>query len=333
MKLEICEHPGKEWDRFVENHTHILFYYSVWSEVLQEGLGGRPYYLYLKDAAGRIICGMPGVVLTYYGIRLFYSFIPYGGYIGDQALFESFMSRFKEESKIADIVYVSPYLPDRDEEYSKFFTSAREAATRIDLKGRRETDVFSCFEPSVRQSINKAARCGVEVVRCDDRESFLIAYRLYLQTMERNRAIARYTEKWFGALHRILAGKGLAFVCLARHDGANVSATVVIDSGKGYHLLHSGSSTEQLSLRANDVIVCELLKAAIREGKESVDFMFSDPLDTNLIRWKEKFGGSTSMLNKYSWINSPLKSALWNSAKRAYPLLHCFRKNVARSQS
>jgi len=332
MKFEICEHPGKEWDQFVEKHTHILFYYSVWSEVLQEGLGGRPYYLCLKNDAG-IACGMPGVMLTYYGIRLFYSSIPYGGYIGDPALFGRFMSRFREETKIADIVHVSPFLSDRDEEYSRFFTSAGEAATRIDLKGKTGEDVFSRFEPSVRQSLNKSARLGVEVVRCDDRESFLTAHRLYLQTMERNRAIARYTEKWFGALHLILAGKGLAFVCLARYNGTPVSATVVIDSGKGYHLLHSGSCTEQLNLRANDVIVCELLKDAIREGKESVDFMFSDPLDTNLIRWKEKFGGSTSMLNKYSWINSPLKFALWNSAKRVYPLLHRFRKNVARSQS
>lgn len=325
MKLELTENPGEEWDQFVEKHTDVLFYYSLWSKVLKEGLGGRPYYFYLKSADG-IVCGMPGVILTYAGISLFYSSIPYGGYLGDRSMFDSFMCRFREEAAIADIVHVSPFDPDRYEDYSRYFSATNEAATRIDLKGRTEAGVFASFEPSVRQSRNKAVRLGVDVVRCDDRESFVLAYRLYLQTMARNRAIDRYSEKWFGAIYNILAVKGLAFVCLACHEGVPVSATVVINSGKGYHLLHSGSSTEHLRLRAPDIIVCEIVKGAILEGKEYVDFMFSDPLDTGLIRWKEKFGGCTGMLHKYSLINSPLKYALWNSAKKVYPLLPRLRK-------
>lgn len=326
MNFEVTEDPGEEWDRFAENQTDVLFYYSVWGEVLKVGLGGRPYYFYQKNADG-IVCGMPGVILTYYGIRLFYSSIPYGGFIGERSLFESFMNRVVEETKNADIAYFAPFSADDDEGYGSRFTATAEVATRIDLTGRNLAEMPSCWEASVRQSLNKAVRLGVEVERCDDRESFLTAHRLYLQTMERNGAIARYPEKWFGALHQILAGGGRVCVYMARHNGIPVSATVVVNSKAGYHLLHSGSSTEHLRLRANDVIVCEIIKAGIREGKEYIDLMFSDPSDTKLIRWKEKFGGSTVMLHKFRRINSPFKNVLWDSAKKIYPLLHRFRKN------
>jgi hypothetical protein len=325
MTFEVTEKPGKEWDRFVAQQTDIIFYYSVWSDVLKEGLGGRLCYFVLRDGK-EIVAGMPGVMLTYGGIRLCYSSIPYGGYIGDPALFAPFMDRVIAETKRADVVYLSPFAADRDTDYAPLFPGAAEAVTRLDLKECGGTGGVVAFGPSVRQSINKAAREGVDIHRCTDRESFLIASRLYLQTMLRNRAIARYSEKWFGALQQILGGAGLAFVYLARHRGVPVSATVVIGSGTGYHLLHSGSSTDHLGLRANDVIVCEIIRDAIREGKEFVDLMHSDPQDTRLVRWKEKFGGRTVHLTKYVRINSPVKHALWNGAKRIYPLLHRFRK-------
>lgn len=328
MVFETSENPGREWDLFARKRTDVLFYHSVWSDVLKDGLGGRPYYLSMKDESG-IVCGMPGVMLTCWGIRLFYSSIPYGGYLGDPEHFDGFMVRFMEEATRADIAYVSPYCPEWDNGYTMFSSATAEAVTRIDLKGRTQAEVFSRFEPSVRQSLNKAAREGIDVSKCLDEESFLIAHRLYLQTMGRNRALARYPEKWFSALHRFLAGKGLASVYLARHNGIPVSATVVINSGNGRHLLHSGSGTEHLRLRANDVIVCEIVRDAIRDGNEYLDFMLSDPLDTKLISWKEKFGGSTGMLHKYAMINSPLKLALWNGAKRIYPHFQRLRQGIA----
>ena len=237
------------------------------------------------------------------------------------------MDRFVERTRSADVVYLSPSFHCLGEPCPGHFQATAEAATRIDLKGRSLSDVQSGFEPSVRQSINKGARIGLEVVRCADRESFLVAHQLYLQTMWRNRAIARYSVNWFDALHRVLSSEGLASVYMVRHNGEPVSATVVIESQRGCHLLHSGSSTEHLSLRANDVVVCEIIKKAIAEGREFADFMLSDPLDTALIRWKEKFGGKTFMLKKYSRINRPLKHALWSGAKKVYPFFSSFRKS------
>lgn len=196
-----------------------------------------------------------------------------------------------------------------------------EKATRIDLHGKSLNEIQSAFDPSVRYSINKGHRLELKVHKRCDRESFLKGYQLYLQTMSRNRAIPKYGESWFQALFEIMACQGKAFAFVASQEGLPISTTIVVNSPSGYHLLHSGSSTEHLSLRANDLVASEVIKDAVQQNKEYVDLMLSDPFDKPLIRWKEKFGGKTIILNKFYKVNSPVKHALWNKAKQIYPFI------------
>ena len=56
MELKVFETPGKEWDEFASQYTDLIFYQSVWSEVLKKGLGGQPLYFYLKEGE-RDCCG------------------------------------------------------------------------------------------------------------------------------------------------------------------------------------------------------------------------------------------------------------------------------------
>ena len=49
MELKVFESPGEEWDEFASRYTDLIFYQSVWSQVLKEGLGGQPLYFCLKE--------------------------------------------------------------------------------------------------------------------------------------------------------------------------------------------------------------------------------------------------------------------------------------------
>jgi hypothetical protein len=55
MELKVFESPGKEWDEFSSRYTDLIFYQSVWSQVLKEGLGGQPLYFYLREGREAII--------------------------------------------------------------------------------------------------------------------------------------------------------------------------------------------------------------------------------------------------------------------------------------
>jgi len=319
MKFDVTDNPGKAWEAFAEKHADTPFGSFRWSKVVKEGLKGEPLWFILKNGT-EIVGGMAGVLLKHGGIRLLYCSIPYGGYLGDKRHFGLFMDAFCAETGFADIIYLSPYDSDPSLGYAGMFTAHPETVTRIDLRGKDLQEVQSCYAPSVRQSLNKGVRLGLRVECRRDRSSFVVAHRLYLETMRRNNAIARYPQRWFAAICDHLAIIGEACVYLVFSGDMPISATVVVDSPKTKHLLHSGASTEHLSLRANDLVVCEIIREAFRGGAETVDFMFSDPKDLPLIGWKEKFGGQSFEVNKYRKINSPLKHALWQGAKKVAPL-------------
>lgn len=327
MTIEMTDNPGGGWDRFAAGHTDLIFYTSSWSHVLRDGLGGTPCYL-SRSQGGEIVSGLPGVILSFGPLKLYYSSIPYGGYLGDPCLSGEFLAAVPEQLRRVDILYLTPFRAQASPEYRIFPEVSNERVTRIALSGKAEGEIVAAWEPSVRQSLNKSAREGVGVTCRRDEEAFLVAHRLYLQTMARNRAIARYPEQWFLALHRHLAADGGAVVYLAERGGTALSATVALMSGSGVHLLHSGSSADHLFLRSNDLIVCTILRDAVRSGKEFLDLMQSDPRDVKLVRWKEKFGGLSEDLPKYALVNSPVKAALWNGAKRLYPFLGSLRRGV-----
>lgn len=54
MELKAFESPGKEWDEFASRYTDLIFYQSIWREVLRRGLGGQPPYFYLKEG-GKVV--------------------------------------------------------------------------------------------------------------------------------------------------------------------------------------------------------------------------------------------------------------------------------------
>jgi len=326
MELLITDMRGQQWDNFVAEQGGLLFDTSDWLTVLEKGLGGDVYHLVFKRD-GQIVGGLAGVLLRYCGIRLFYSGLPYGGYLGEQGEFDRFMKACLS-AQLADIFYLTPIVENAESGYREHFAVAPEMMTRIDLRGKNLAEIEKGYDRSVRQSLNKGARLDLAVERCRDRESFDIAYRLYLQTMNRNEGIARYGAEWFSALYEILATDGTASVYLVRHDQVPVSATVVLDSGESVYLLHSGSDAKKLHLRANDLVVCRIVEDALASKKSWVDLMLSDPGDVKLIRWKEKFGGQSVQVNKYRRVNNRAKYLLWNGAKRAYPLLSRLRRSL-----
>ena len=118
MELKVLESPGAEWDRFASRYTDLIFYKSVWSEVLRKGLGGQPLYFCLREGGG-IVAGLPGVLLDFKIFRVLYASIPYGNMIGEKSYFEPFAELLNREFpemgihqvRITDSPFSEPLLP------------------------------------------------------------------------------------------------------------------------------------------------------------------------------------------------------------------------------
>lgn len=201
MELKVFESPGQEWDEFASRYTDLIFYQSVWSRVLRKGLGGQPLYFYLEEG-GKILAGLPTVLLHFKIFKILYGSIPYGNLIGERPCFPLFMKLLEKEFRkrgidqvrITESPFSQPYQPDS-------YKRASSKCTLLDLRGLDREKIWEGYKKYIRRDIRKAQKSGV-TVRCGtSKEGVKIFYELYLASMERNRAAAKYPFQWFEAMN------------------------------------------------------------------------------------------------------------------------------------
>jgi serine/alanine adding enzyme len=317
MELKVFDSPGKEWDEFASRYADLIFYQSVWSQVLKEGLGGQPLYFYLKEG-GEIIAGLPGVLLNFKIFKVLYASIPYGHLIGEKFYYPTFLELLEKEFKRRGIDQVRLTESPFSESYPpEFFKPISAKCSLLDLRSFEKKNIWESYRSEVRRAIRKAQKHGLSIRRATTRKEMDVFYRLYLSSMERNRAMAKYPLQWFYALHEILIPQGIADVLFAvKSEGEYIAGVVLVHSATSSHYLHNGSMGAYLEHRPNDLIVDSIIQKGVEEGKTTLDFMGSDPNDLSLLRFKEKWGSQSRNINTYVKDYHPFRSKIWELGKR-----------------
>lgn len=316
MELKVLESPGKEWDEFASRYTDLIFYRSVWSQVLREGLGGQPLYFCFREG-GDIVAGLPGVLLNFRVFKILYASIPYGNLIGKQEYFSPFIEILEGEFRKRKI----DQLRITESPFSKWqppdsFKSISAKCTLLDLRGLDKEKIWGGYKKNIRRDVRKAQRSGVTIRHGDSPEDIDAFYRLYLASMERNRAMAKYPSQWFEALFEILTKKGLGGILIAELNGMAIAGVVLIYSASSTHYFHNGSQYEFLKFCPNELLVHSSIENAIERGSSFFDFMGSDPKDLSLLRFKEKWGSQSMLLNTYGKNYHPFRCKIWEWGKR-----------------
>ena len=208
MELKVFESPGKEWDEFASRYTDLIFYQSVWSQVLKKGLGGQPLYFYLREG-GEIVAGLPGVMLDLKILKILYASIPYGHLIGEKSYYPVLLLLLEKELRRRSIDQVRLTESPFSESYPvESFESISAKCSLLDLRGFEKKNISGSYRSEVRRAIRKAQKHGLSIRRATSRNEVEIFYQLYLSSMERNRAMAKYPLQWFHTLYEILVPKG-----------------------------------------------------------------------------------------------------------------------------
>jgi hypothetical protein len=316
MKLEVFESPGREWDEFASRHTDLIFYQSVWSEVLKKGLGGQPLYFYLKEG-GEIVAGLPGVLLDFRIFRILYASIPYGNFIGNKLYFPPFLESLNVEFRKRRIDQVRLIESPFSESYPpESFKRVPAKCSLLDLRMFEKKNILESYRSEVRRAIRKAKKQGLWIKRATARNEVEVFYRLYLSSMERNRAMAKYPLRWFDALYEILIQKRKADIFFAVKDDEYTAGVVLIYSTTSDHYLHNGSKEAHLVSRPNDLIVDYIIQKGVGDGKRTLDFMGSEPRDLPLRQFKEKWGSQSMDLDNYVKDYHPFRCKIWELGKR-----------------
>jgi serine/alanine adding enzyme len=316
VELGVFESPGKEWDEFVSRYTDLIFYHSIWSRVLKEGLKGQPLYFYLRER-GEIVAGLPGVLLNFKIFKILYASIPYGNLIGNKLYFSSFMESLNgelvrrriDQVRLTESPFSEPYAPES-------FTPVSAKCTLLDLRGYDKDKIWEAYKKNIRRDVRKAQKSGIAIRGGDSGESVHVFYKLYLASMERNKAMAKYPLRWFEAIYEIVTKKGLGAILIAELSGTPVAGVVLVHSSSSAHYLHNGSRYEFLKFCPNELLVHSSIENALEKKISFFDFMGSDPEDLSLLRFKEKWGSQSMDLRTYVKDYRPFRCKILELGKR-----------------
>jgi hypothetical protein len=316
MELKVFESPGQEWDEFASRYTDLIFYQSIWSKVLREGLGGQPLYFYLKKG-GEMVAGLPGILLDFKIIKILYASIPYGHFIGERSCFKPFLEFLEKEFKKRSIDQVRIAESPFSESYHlESFNPISAKCTLLDLRGYDKEKIWEGYNKNIRRDVRKSQKSGVTIHRGDNRQSIYLFYKLYLASMERNRAIAKYPLRWFETVYNIIISRGLGEIVLAEMNTVVIAGALFIYSPSSTHYFHNGSHYEFLKFCPNELIVHTSIEETIVRKGIFFDFMGSDPQDISLLRFKEKWGSQSKDIYTDVKDYHPIRCKMWEMGKR-----------------
>ena len=315
MELGVLESPDKEWDEFASRYTDLIFYQSIWSQVLRKGLGGQPLYFCLREG-GEIVAGLPGVLLDFKILRILYASIPYGNLIGEKSYFPPFMELLEREFRkggidqvrITESPFSKGYSPDT-------FKPVSAKCSLLDLRRFDKERILESHKKYVRRDIRKAQRSGVTLRTGASREDAKRFHQLYMASMERNRAAAKYPFRWFEGIYEEMAERRLSTFLLAELNQVAVAGALLIHSATTTHYFHNGSNPEYLKFCPNELLVHAALEEAVDKGHSFFDFMGSDPTDLSLIKFKEKWGSQSLDIHTYVKDYHPMRCKIWEWGK------------------
>lgn len=311
MNLIVLEEPSRSWDDFVFAHSDLIFHTSIWWKVLKEGYRYPMRYLVLEEG-GRWLCALPGMIMGNRLIKIFYSLVPYGGFVGRKEHIPQFLnllSRWARKERIGRIQIIDLSIKKRrDLPDFKCVESYRHV---LELKDKSADQIWKDYKDSLKRNIRMALNSHLRFENIESKDQVEQLYKLYLDSMKRKKALIRYPFELFCKIFDLLVPEFADMLFVKCHDQP-VAGMVVIYSQQTAHYFHGGSDTDYLHLRPNDLLFHNAIRTATEKGKSYFDFMGSGKHMVNLVRFKEKWGADKKVLHGHYRDISKIRVALYH---------------------
>jgi hypothetical protein len=314
MEFKVVTTSFPEWETFSTKYSSLLFHSEKWREVVQVGLQHPFMYCTLWEDT-QLILGLPIFIIDYKIIKILYSSIPYGTIIGDCNAIPEFLSYFEDfiSSQNIDLIHMSgsypglsPFnIPQCPPEQNNIFL--------LSLHELTEGSLWKNYKKNVRRDIRRAGKLGVEVEEIQNRSEIEDFYDLYLCSMKRNKAMAKYPKTLFYAIYDLIINDNLGDIFFAKLGEKKIAGIMVLYSQDIAHYYFGGSRSEYHKYQPNEALLHRAFCKAIALKKSMFDLMGADSRDTNLIHFKEKWGALPHPMAHYTMVRNRFRSALWHA--------------------
>jgi len=224
-------------------------------------------------------------------VKMFYSNIPYGGFIGDFQLIPQSLSLFESSLKKDGVQLIrigrgfnSPF-PDLEQYQQQVaFTHL------LNLEGMTEQKLWEGYKKRVRRDIRKAEKSGIYLEEISAPAEIEEVFTLYHQTMRRNVSYTTWTKRSLYSIYEHLVRSGEAKMVFGKKEGKVVAGIILLFSDDTVYYFFSASSEKYFQYCPNDLLVHRAICLAIQENKKYFDLMTSRKDDHALMDFKEKWG-------------------------------------------
>lgn len=316
MRIERFPFDHPDFVKFIQKESSSIFNRIEWLNVLREGFKSEIVaYCFIQNE--KIELAIPGIILDFKILKMFYSNIPYGGFIGKVENIPSVLKLLENRLR-KDRIHFIRIGKNFQTQFPELEGYRKEIAYThlLDLDQMTEEKLWNGYKKRIRRDVRKAEKSGIYIHEVNDSKEIDILFGLYLDTMRRNKAYNTWTKDALHSINYHLVRKGMAKILLAKLKEEIVAGIILLFSDNTTYYFFAASSEKYLSLCPNDLLVHYGICLTIREGRRFFDLMSSQKEDIALMDFKEKWGACKYPFYFYEKSLDPVRTWLWRKAWR-----------------
>ncbi|MCI0590730.1 MAG: GNAT family N-acetyltransferase [Gammaproteobacteria bacterium] len=300
--------------------TNSVFADLAWQGVLEKAFRAKPLYFLDPDQQD----GFVVQVFPKGPFRVGYIGFPIGGTVRGASIGPDRLERVRRASRYHKIHTLRLR--------ASAFRSEEDLA--IDAVQELETAVLDLqrYEPEaiakVKRDINRARRFHVMVHERSDEDLAPLLYRLYASTISRHQGIVKYNLTYFSELIGLTRVDPRAQILIATVHGHVAGYLVLVMERDTAYYLHGAVEEDYKSYGVMDMLVYEAIGTSKRSGMQLFNMMISPANQVSLVRYKEKWGGTTRSHLSYEIGFSPFWNTMLQLATQCYGLVHRYFPRV-----
>jgi len=286
------------WERFAASHPDAGIYHTLaWKRVTEEGLGHRALYQCAVNERGEVLGILPLFEVTgLFGRRLVSLPMRDRGSVvaRDDATAAALVDAAvavgtQRRAGYLELRALDPPSPsvlgDRPWELRRSWV-----ATRIDLTPGVDAIWKGLDKNSLRWSIRRAEKNGVEIVQDPSVEGMRLFHRLFVRT-RCSMGIPPFPYSLFQAIHTHVIAPGLGQLLIARVRGEPVHGLISLYSKDTFVPAYAAPQNAFRKLYGNERILWTSIEWAARNGFRVYDFGADSERQEGLLFFKGRWNG------------------------------------------
>jgi serine/alanine adding enzyme len=299
------EVPVEEWRTYIQNHPEGTYYHlPQWQEVIKESLNHKPFYLFAKNGEGKM-CG----ILPLFQIRSILTgkrlvSLPFSHTCGPIADSEDTIKVLVDRAKSLCDELSCSYMEIRTTQSLSLGLEVNDHFFGHVLKLSEPKEMWQkTVDRRARQAVGKARKEGVVVKTHDSSEAFEVFHALNLQT-KRRLGVPGHHREFFMAIHKHMGDCVRLYLAELQNKFVAGALMLRFNGVAGY--AYAASDSRYLKQCPNDLLAWQAIEDSHDEGFHSFDLGKTDPANTGLSHFKEKWGAEPQKLHFHYYPKAPV---------------------------